>query len=469
MSKYWETRMLEIEASNRVITDESIANLETAYREVERQLSKEIEIWYNRLAENNEVSVADMRKLLTKNELAEFKWTVEEYIKYGQENALDGRWMKQLENAAGRFEISRRQARMIEIQQAAEIITSKRLEITADAMRDVYENTYYRTMFTGQQEINVGWNIAKIDNQRLQKVLERPWAPDGRTFSDRIWSDKTRLINTMQTGLIQSVMDGGKSSGELIKQIAEIEGRSLGEAARVVRTETAWIASLANQEGFIELGAEKYQILATLDIKTSEVCQDMDGRIFDMKDYEVGDTAPPFHPNCRTQAIPYFDDMPGERAARDENGKTIYIPDDMTYKEWKAKFIDKSEDKWYNEFKDKVHADILNNYPLTIHRGRQDKHIVGTNNYKEGNSILTADPDELIKLYAGKSRPIPDSKGEWTERERFVHTDYIGKYLTKKGDSFDTKVGLIHYSKKGVHIVPAKPNGRDIELTLTDI
>ena len=86
---------------------------------------------------------------------------------------------------------------------------------------------------------------------------------------------------------------------------------------------------------------EKYQILATLDNRTSDICQDMDGKVFDFKDYEIGTTAPPFHVNCRSVTIPYFDDEEeGERAARDpETRKTIYVSDKMTYKEWKQKFL----------------------------------------------------------------------------------------------------------------------------------
>ena len=71
----------------------------------------------------------------------------------------------------------------------------------------------------------------------------------------------------------------------------------------------------------------------------------MDGKVFELKDYEIGTTAPPFHVNCRTTTIPYFDDEEeGERAARDpETGKTIYVSDKMTYKEWKQKFLKDNE------------------------------------------------------------------------------------------------------------------------------
>lgn len=67
----------------------------------------------------------------------------------------------------------------------------------------------------------------------------------------------------------------------------------------------------------------------------------MDGKHFPMKDYEPGVTAPPFHPWCRSVTVPYFDDDfdVGERAARDEDGETYYVPGNMTYKEWKKSFV----------------------------------------------------------------------------------------------------------------------------------
>ena len=74
----------------------------------------------------------------------------------------------------------------------------------------------------------------------------------------------------------------------------------------------------------------------------------MDGKVFPMSKYEVGSTAPPFHPWCRCCTAPYFEDMKGigERFARDpETGKTYTVPKDMTYKEWKAKQDEKLKHK----------------------------------------------------------------------------------------------------------------------------
>lgn len=82
--------------------------------------------------------------------------------------------------------------------------------------------------------------------------------------------------------------------------------------------------------------------MATLDSHTSDICQEMDGKHFPMNQWEVGVTAPPFHPWCRSVTVPYFDDewgRSGERVARGEDGKTYYVPADMTYPEWKKSLV----------------------------------------------------------------------------------------------------------------------------------
>lgn len=89
--------------------------------------------------------------------------------------------------------------------------------------------------------------------------------------------------------------------------------------------------------------------MATLDSHTSAICQEMDGKRFPISKMEVGVTAPPFHPWCRTTTAPYDPDFEGilppeKRAARDEDGKT-YLTGAKNYKEW----VDVSSDNGYNK------------------------------------------------------------------------------------------------------------------------
>ena len=69
-------------------------------------------------------------------------------------------------------------------------------------------------------------------------------------------------------------------------------------AGRLVMTEQAAFSNAAQKDCFAELGVEQFEILETLDSFTCSLCGSMDGQHFPMSQYEIGVTAPPFHPNC---------------------------------------------------------------------------------------------------------------------------------------------------------------------------
>lgn len=128
------------------------------------------------------------------------------------------------------------------------------------------------------------------------------------------------------------------------KKILIVSGERRGESAgRLVMTEEAFFSSAAQKDCFDELDVEQFEIVATLDSHTSDICRGMDGKHFPMSEWKVGVTAPPFHVHCRSTTVPYFEDefdAVGERAARDEEtGKTYLVPGNMTYKEWEKSFV----------------------------------------------------------------------------------------------------------------------------------
>ena len=84
-----------------------------------------------------------------------------------------------------------------------------------------------------------------------------------------------------------------------------------------------------------DLNVERYEIVVTLDDTTCEVCGKMDKKVFELKSWREGVTAPPFHDGCRCATAPYFEDETGERWARGTDGKGYYVPGNMTYAEWK--------------------------------------------------------------------------------------------------------------------------------------
>lgn len=344
-SAYWQKRFEILEEALGKYGEETYRGVQPYFDKALREINADIETWIYRIAKNNEVSMANAKKLLDANQLEEFKWTVEEYIKYGKENAINQQWVKQLENASAKFHISRLEALKIQVQQSAEKAFGNYLDDVDTMARKVYEEGYYRSAFELQRGFGVGWNIASIDEKKLSKLISKPWAADGKNFSDRIWQAKNQMVYDLHSELTRACILG-KGPDEAIKNLSKYVDKRFKnakvQAGRLVMTEQAFFSAAAQKDAFNELGVEEYEIVATLDSHTSEICQQLNGKHFPMSQYEPGVTAQPFHVSCRSTTCPYFDDefTVGEmRAARGEDGKTYQVPADMTYPEWRESLV----------------------------------------------------------------------------------------------------------------------------------
>lgn len=349
--EYWKKRFELLEQAAHQQGVQCYADIEKQYRQAQKQLEGQIAAWYQRFASNNGVTLAEAKRMLNAKELAELKWDVNQYIQYGQENAINGTWVKQLENASARFHISRLEALKLQTQQSIEVMFGNQLDSIDSTMRNVYKSGYYHTAYEIQKGVGVGWDFSALDDKQISKVINKPWAVDGKNFSERIWGNRQKLVNELNNTLTQNIILG-KDPQKAIDEIARKMNTSKTNAGRLVMTEEAFFSSAAQKDCFTELDVEQFEIVATLDSHTSDICRGMDGKHFPMSEWKVGVTAPPFHVHCRSTTVPYFDDefdAVGERAARDEEtGKTYFVPGNMTYKEWENAFVnggDKSDMK----------------------------------------------------------------------------------------------------------------------------
>ena len=344
--EYWQKRFELLEQAAHQQGVQCYADIEKQYRQAQKTLEGQIAAWYQRFASNNGVTLAEAKRMLNAKELAELKWDVNQYIQYGQENAINGTWVKQLENASARFHISRLEALKLQTQQSIEVMFGNQLDSIDSTMRNVYKSGYYHTAYEIQKGVGVGWDFSALDDKQISKVINKPWAVDGKNFSERIWGNRQKLVNELNNTLTQNIILG-KDPQKAIDEIARKMNTSKTNAGRLVMTEEAFFSSAAQKDCFTELDVEQFEIVATLDSHTSDICRGMDGKHFPMSEWKVGVTAPPFHVHCRSTTVPYFDDefdAVGERAARDEEtGKTYFVPGNMTYKEWEKSFVNGSD------------------------------------------------------------------------------------------------------------------------------
>lgn len=352
-NNYWTKRFSEEENQRNINNKAQIKEVERQYKIAENKIKSDIEKWYIRIADNNQISLADAKKILTKNELKEFKWTLEEYRK----KAKSGAWKKELENASARVHIQRLEALQLQVKNNIETLRDNENKMLEDYLIKTYEDTYYHSLYEISKGLNLKTSFATLDKNKINQVISKPWLSDGKSFSDRIWQDKEQLINTLRTKITQSFITGS-TLDEAVEDISKFVSDKIKNktyvARRLLETESAAYASKAQIEAFRNVDIEQYEIVATLDLHTSEICQEMDGKVFKLSDQEIGVTAPPFHCHCRTVIAPYFDDEP-TRASRDENGEYKEVKY-MNYKEWKDKYLNKS----YTQVNNKINLESKN-------------------------------------------------------------------------------------------------------------
>ncbi|WP_164968283.1 minor capsid protein [Clostridium tetani] len=362
---YWERRSEAVASKQFKKTDGYILGLKLEYQEALSSIQKDIEVFYARFSQNNEISLQEARRLLNSNELHEFKMDLKEFTNKAKNN-IDDKWEQELNNVSYKVRISRVQALQTQINNEIQLLYSKQQNDVTSLLNEIYEDTYYKNIFEVHKGLGIGVNFAKLDTSTIDKVIKEPWYGDN--YSNRIWNNKDKLIMELQTNLTQAFIRGDPID-KTSKIIAERMNVAKNRARTLVNTESSYITSKATFDSYNKSGVVKqYEILATLDLRTSRICREMDGKVFKIPEKEIGVNAPPFHPNCRTTIVPYFDDaIDEERIARDSEGKTYYVDGDMNYEQWHNKYVkgnpkeEIAEKKLQNRYSDKKLFDEYKN------------------------------------------------------------------------------------------------------------
>ena len=445
---YWKKRFEQVEQRSHDFSVEYYHELEYKYREAAKEIEKQISTWLNRFAVNNDINPAEARKLLNSKELEELKWDVEQYINYGKKNNVDGRWIKQLENASAKFHINRLEALKIHLQQQIEILMGGMVDDMDDVFRNSYKESYYRSCYEIQKGVGVGFDVGQVSENKLSLVLEKPWSVDGKIFSERIWENKTKLINVIDQCISKMVMTG-EAPAKTIKAVANAMNTSKSNATRLVMTEQAYFTSLAQKHTYKDLDVEEFEIVATLDGKTCPECGSYDGKHYPAKLMEAGINSPPFHPYCRCTTCPYFDDMEGYRASRNDEGKTVYeVPANMTYEEWKKVFTkdaisvnEKNEYKKYLGILKETTPTLENFIEIKYNKNKWECFKNYTSAIKSGELSPLAD----FKLYQSMSKQMDELLVGKTTSNGIVIT-------SKSKHAIARVIGSVEQKRNGVNI-----------------
>ena len=414
-SDYWKKR---VELTQNILlqkADSFIDDMERSYKEAYNSIENEINVFFQRFAVNEGLSMNDAKKLLNSNEIEKFKMTVEEYIKKGQENAISNIWRKELESASNLYRIDRLKSLQIQINQQIEMLSAHKNTGTEKTLKDIFEESYYRNIFDTQQFLGYGKAFEILDTKTINSAIIKPWTYDGETFSQRIWKDNNKLKYSLDKILTQGIIRGSPPD-KISKAIAKEMNTSLNNARRLVLTESAVFSAKGRDKSYQELNVDEIEFVATLSEKTCAECGGMDGQHYPRNTGEIGKNLPPLHPYCRCTTAPYFNDEfteGEERFARDEKGNGYYVPSDMSFEEWKTKYVDsrvltldeeRAIMKYISSESYVLNEKLRNNIPLNEFEKDLAENLDNALQkmpYYEGNLIRSVDisDDEGIKEY----------------------------------------------------------------------
>lgn len=343
VNEYWRKRSLMLREAEHNATVEFLFALDELYQSSIREVEKDLAVFYARLAANNEISISAARRYLTSAELPGFRMTLKEYQKMAALAELPEEYQRMLENASLRVRISRLEAVKLQMQQHATMLMKTELDAVDYFLRKTYMHSYGGGTFTIFSGAGVTFDDIGIDADSVAKLIKKPWAVDGSNFSQRIWGDhRPRLINSLSTQLGKMIIKG-ESPDRAINTITKQFNASRKAAVTLVQTEASYFAEQAKLDIYNELDVEEYEFASSLTERTCDECGELDGKHWKLSEKEPGVNFPPIHPNCTIcTTIPYIDPVEIEndtRAAKDADGKTVYIPRNMKYSEWKELYL----------------------------------------------------------------------------------------------------------------------------------
>ena len=323
--EYWDDRAIKRLTDAEKQSEEYINRIQKIYSRANKNVQREIDNVYRNYAKNTGLDVQKLKEILSKTETQKL-W-----------DELKAQGLDQYVRKNYKARISRLEKIQAQIYaKAKEIYPQEQLEQTM-CYTGVINDSFYKTIYDTQMGTGFDFAFSKIDDNMVSKLLNEKWS--GANYSQRIWGNTDILAESLS-----EIIGGGMISGvgieKMSRQVRERFDVGKYYAKRLVRTEVNHFNNEADAMAYEEMDVDEYVFLATLDTRTSDICQRLDNKKFKLKERKVGENYPPCHPNCRSKTRAYMGEeieaTLKRRARNPVTGKTEII-DNISYKDWANK------------------------------------------------------------------------------------------------------------------------------------
>ena len=300
---YWEERQVKREAKAFSKIQDVEKEYKIALEKAKQNINKELSRIGTTYMKDNNLNYHDALKLLKGDDYKVWKKDLHDYMseynKLLKTAPLEAKKLfLEIETLSARSRMSHLDSLRAQIDMELIEVLSDINETTKNTLTSIYRDTY--TEVTKDLGVNV-----IVSPEKIKTVLDKPWS--GSNFSQRLWSNTDKLAQTVKQEIVNGMIQGINLK-TMTKRVSErFETAKKNDVERLLRTEVNYVLNQATLDGYKEAGIEKYEFSATLDSRTSQICSELHGEIFEIKNVAVGLNYPPMHPRCRSTTKPIID------------------------------------------------------------------------------------------------------------------------------------------------------------------
>lgn len=306
---YWRKREEQNLKSNLKQEAEYDKEIERIYKDMLDSVQKEIDAFYGKYAKTEGITLAEAKKRVSQLDIEAYERKAKKYVDAASKGKDDVAFSKQ----------ANEEMRIYNLTMKVNRLEMLKANIGLELIKGHAElETFMGKILKGRTEAELkrqagilGKTI--ICNAKMADTIVNASFKNAK-FSDRIWmyhdQMKADLSKLLQSGMIQ-----GKNSRQLAKDLRKYyygpeylkNGKkgAVYNTERLMRTELARVQTEAQQQSFERNGFTEYTFIALADC--CDICAEINGKHFKVKDMMPGENAPPMHPHCRCSTAAYED------------------------------------------------------------------------------------------------------------------------------------------------------------------
>jgi SPP1 gp7 family putative phage head morphogenesis protein len=293
-AEYWRLREEKQRLKNIKDEKEYDKKIKEIYQRMMDEVQSEINNFYAKYAKDTGITMAEAKKRASNLDMEAYSRKAKKYVE-------EKDFSKQANEEMKLYNMTMKVNRLELLKANIGLALTSGHDELEKYMDELLEN---RTLDEIQRQAGILGSTILDNADTVHSIVNASF--HNATFSDRIWMHqdllKHDLESLLSTGLIQ-----GKNPNELARLLRKRFNVKISDAQRLMRTELARVQIDAQQRSYEANGIDEYEYITCGIGDACDTCRVLDGKIFPINRMNIGDNAPPMHPNCHCSTGPHMD------------------------------------------------------------------------------------------------------------------------------------------------------------------